>query len=277
MEAGFEIVLCNFEKDLDVVKIAQAKVSVNDSAGEMNEDIFNYYKAISARYDGIGGDRVSLDYDNFLTMFNHPGIMYYDNASLPRVDNTSKAIPSVRYEVKELALKKFGPTGVNWQSTTDMIVARYADRIAYLTSGAITNLSSFQAEVDRALRPFIDYGSRNSNAEIHRCAFQLLPRASNPPKSSLAYNTILNVTTTICSALSSVLSEDINFTSALTLIKTLQSWLRWTEWKKCRGCNSHEVCFLPIWPTGTEQDFEQPRCRSDISGAPGGYWWDDFR
>lgn len=172
MEAGFEVMLCAFAKHLDVVRISQAKERGNSSMGYVKDDIFDYYKSISARYDGIGGGRVSLNYDSFITVLNHSGAMYYDSGGLPRVDNTSKTITSLRKEVKQLALKKFEPHGTNWQATTDMIVTRYADRIAYMTSGAVTNLSHFQAELDRALRPFIDYSARDSMAEILRCTHQ---------------------------------------------------------------------------------------------------------
>jgi hypothetical protein len=273
MEAGFEIVLCDFEKDLDFVRSVQSNEKLEDREDVIGEEIFNYYKAIAARYDGIGGRRVLLDHDNFVTLYNHPSAMYFDETHLPRVENSSRSISKLRDEVRKLATGGTDSTWTNWQAVTDMIVARYADRIAYLASGAFSNLTKFQDEVDRALRPFIDYSARNSTAEIQRCSRLSLPHVHN---ASLASRTVLNITTTICSTLSSVLFEDVELPSALNRISDLKSWLRWGEWKKCRGCGYHEVCFLPIWPLGSKEDFEQPKCLSDIIEAPGGYWWDDF-
>ena len=273
MEAGFEVILCNFEKDLDFVRSVQSNNKTEESLDAIWEEHFNYYKAIAARYDGIGGGRVQLDYDNFITLYDYPSAMCFNEKHLPRVDNSSTSISDLRNKVRRLATGETDSTWMNWQAVTDMIVARYADRIAYLTSGAFTNLTSFQEEVDRALRPFIDYGARNSTAEILRCSQLSLPYNDNV---SLASRSILNITTTICSTLSSVLSEDADLASALNRMIELKSWLRWTEWKKCRGCGYHELCFLPIWPLGRKEDFEQPKCRSDIVETPGGYWWDDF-
>lgn len=273
MEAGFEVVLCDFEKDLDLLSAVQSNDKERDSWDVSWEEVFNYYKAVAARYDGIGGGRVQLDYDRLVTMYHHPGAMYFDQKGLPRVDNSSTSISGLRDKVRELATGDTDSTGMNWQAATDMVVARYADRIAYLTSASFPNLTSFQGEVERALRPFIDYSARNSRVEILRCSQLSLPHHDTE---SLASRSILNITTTICSTLSSILSDDIDLSSAVDRITELQSWLQWTEWKKCRGCGYHELCFLPIWPLGTEEDFERPKCRSEIVQTPGGYWWDDF-
>ena len=273
MEGGFEIILCDFLKDLDFVSSVQSNHLLEDDEEAATEQMFNYYKAIAARYDGIGGGRVRLDYGDFITLYNHPSAIYFDESHLPRVDNTSTSIPGLRDEVKGLATGRTSSTSTDWQAVTDMVVARYADRISYLASGSFSNLTKFRQEVDRALRPFIDYSARNSTAEIQRCSHQVLPRDHNV---SLASRTVLNITTTICSILSSVLSEDVDLSTALNQITELKSWLGWTEWKKCRGCGYHEVCFLPIWPLGSKADFEQPKCRSNVMFAPGGYWWDDM-
>lgn len=266
METGFEIILCDFEEVLEIERITQINSRRDDS-----ED-FYLYKAVETRFDGIGGGRVQLDYDDFFSMFVHPESMFFDNTGRPRVDRSSKHIPILRTAVNDMALRDHNLDVVNWQAVTDMVISRYADRIEYLASAEWPNLNSFQNEVDRALQPFIDYGLRNTSAEILRCSHQFIHLSSG--KSSLAHRAMLNVTTTLCSTLTAALSSEATLSSAVEQIRSLKEWLAWTHWKKCRGCGKQEICLLPIWPWGSEEDFERPNCRTKVSWTPGGYWGD---
>ena len=40
-------------------------------------DVMQYYKAVTARYDGIGGRRVVLDYELFVTAYTCPIDLFY--------------------------------------------------------------------------------------------------------------------------------------------------------------------------------------------------------
>lgn len=271
MEGGFEIILCSFEDHLDVARITQAKTDqggMGRPGGGNDDDHFNYYEAVAARYDGIGGGRVEVDYNDFVTLFAIPDAVYTDETGRPRVRNESDIIEPLRKSISEMVLRQH-ETSTNWQAVADMVIARYADRIAYLTSGDLTSLSTLQAEIDRALRPFIDYGHRNASAEISRCASQFL--RIHADAASTAARAVHNVTITLCSTLSAAAASD-GFTAALTKLEDLKTWLAWTTWRRCQGCGYHEICFLPIWPVGSEEDFDKPTCRSNISDAPRGYW-----
>lgn len=70
MEGGFEIIFCNIE-NLEVVNIMPV-VNPSDGPGGHNGMLggWQYYKAITERYHGIGGGRVVLDYENFVTAFS---------------------------------------------------------------------------------------------------------------------------------------------------------------------------------------------------------------
>ncbi|KAK5132218.1 hypothetical protein LTR08_009278 [Meristemomyces frigidus] len=275
MEGGFEIILCDFAKHLDVVRITQSKSSSrggpggpgsNDGAG------FNYYEAVAARYDGIGDGRVQLNYESFVSLFAFGDAVYFDDTGRPRVNNQTNAIEPARKSIKDMAISSPDyVAGKDWQAVADMVVARYADRIGYLSSGNIKDLKSFQAEVDRALRPFIDYGHRNSTAEISHCASQFLPSKPHNTE-SLAAASVRNVATVLCRTLSAASDID-TLPNGLAMIRALKSWLGWTTWKRCH-CSEYEICFLPIWPQGSAEDFEQPQCKSagDISHGRGGYW-----
>jgi hypothetical protein len=282
MEGGFEIILCDFAAHLDVVSIVKTdpKAGGGFGGGSDNGDGFNYYRAVAARYHGIGGDRVVLDYEQFVSAFAYPEVVQFDASGRPRINNNSDSIDDVRTAVDKMVMHEAENTqAVNWQAIADMVVARYADRIEYLASGSLATLSTLQAEVRRALRPFIDYNTRNSTSEIERCASQFIPDHAFPTPTNVAAQAIRQVTHTLCSSLATA-SEQMDYTTALSQIQQLKDYLAWTTWKQCRGCAVDEICFLPIWPVGTAEDFEQPKCRSDVSLAPGhgdgDRYWNDF-
>lgn len=283
MEGGFEIILCDFAAHLNVVNIVKTNPESRGGGlggGADNGDGFSYYRAVAARYHGIGGGRVELDYENFVSAFAYPEAIYFDDTGRPRLNNASGAIDDVRRAVDKMVLRKNDDfETVNWQVVADMVVARYSDRIEYLASGSLSTLSSLQAEVGRAIRPFIDYSARNSSAEIDRCASQFVPGTQALTSTSVASQAIREVTNTLCSSLVSAFAQT-DHAAMLDQIKELKEYLAWTTWKQCRGCAADEVCFLPIWPTGTAEDFVQPKCRSNVKMGPGhgseNRYWNDF-
>ncbi|CAK4030435.1 Hypothetical predicted protein [Lecanosticta acicola] len=280
MELGFEIILCSFERDLDVSRITQVKASGRGGPPGHGDDgdQFSYYQAVASRFDGIGGDRVHINYDDFVTLFAADDALYFESKTgLPRVRNETELIRPVQKAIREMIWRDHDHSHherkqhrpVDWQAIADMVIARYSDRIEYLASGDLQDLRSLQSELDRALRPFIDYAARDRNAEIRRCATQYfthLPR-------KLAGSAILNVTTTLCSALTKASEQEL-YSDALQTVRDLKTWLAWSTWKRCRGCGYHEVCFVPIWPMGGVEEFEKPRCVGNMSEASRGYWGD---
>ncbi|KAH0393894.1 hypothetical protein KCU89_g11939, partial [Aureobasidium melanogenum] len=245
MEGGFEIILCDFAAHLEVVSIAKTDPKAGGGFGGSsdNGDGFNYYRAVAARYHGIGGGRAVLDYEEFVSAFAYPEAIFFDDTGRPRLNNGSAAIDDMRRAVDKMILHKSDDIEtVDWQAIADMVVARYADRIKYLASGSLKSLAALQSEIERALRPFINYNARNSSSEIERCASQFMPNPTN-----VAAQAIRQVTNTLCSSLVTA-SEQTDYTIALEQIKQLKEYLAWTTWKQCRGCAADEICFLPIWP-----------------------------
>ncbi|KAK6007442.1 hypothetical protein QM012_004256 [Aureobasidium pullulans] len=282
MEGGFEIILCDFAAHLDVVSIAKTNPKNGGGFGGSgdNGDGFNYYRAVAARYHGIGGGRAVLGYEEFVSAFAYPEAMFFDDTGRPRLNNGSAAIDDIRRAVDKMILRNSDSSEkVDWQAVVDMIVARYADRIEYLASGSLHSLEALQSEIERALRPFIDYSARNRILETERCASQFMPDLDSSMSSSVAAQAVRQVTNTLCSSLMTA-SEQTDYTIALEQIKQLKAYLAWTTWKQCRGCAADEICFLPIWPVGTAEDFIQPKCRSDVSLGPGqgreNRYWNDF-
>ena len=103
MEHGFEIILCDFLL-LDVISILNAqnenlqnKFDPDDPM--IGEFMFTFLSAVAARYDGIGQERVYLNYEDFVTSFAYADMdLWIDGDELPRLNSTSE---EVRRKVKE--------------------------------------------------------------------------------------------------------------------------------------------------------------------------------
>lgn len=305
MEAGFEIILCEFEGNVERKNV----VAYN---GERDEDRpgkggkgrggvmggWRYVKAVSERFHGIGGDRVTLDYENFVSVFAYDqegdmGLWKNDVVSdtpHPRLINASpEQLHQVRDAVTAMILKSDGVVeeGRNWQALEDMVIERYSQALHHLHTDASVRRSkeNFAAYLNTLLRPFISPSARNSTLEIERCVAQIVPPFPLPPLSSasLAHTTLHQVTTRICSALVNALdastltlSRSLAATSsppyhALDLIDKLVGYLQWTTWKECGSCADEEVCFIPIWPMGSLENHKNPQCVKE-AGVGTGYW-----
>lgn len=280
MEAGFEIILCSFSRDLEVLRITRAKSGdVPPAPGpgmdKYPEDMFQYYKAIASRYHGIGGDRVRLNYNRFVTAFAY-GLDLFHGGELPRLANLStESLEPIRRDLYDLiATHDAREESFNWQAVVDMIIERYANELKYLVSGRLSTTELLHAQLDRDLRPFIDYDFRNTTFEVERCATQFIPK--HAPKHTLAADVVHDVSRAICSTLFFAYEEDEHGT-AITSIENLIEYLAWTTWKECQGCAYHAVCFIPIWPVGSYEDREHPQCRDELPRMTNGsYYWDDW-
>ncbi|KAL1618489.1 hypothetical protein SLS54_007217 [Diplodia seriata] len=280
MEMGFEIILCDFEKHLDVERVTQTAGRRSDDRGPPRGGFgdMTYYRAVASRFDGIGGNRVSVNYDDFVTAFTYDTDLF-NGELLPRLLNVSNETLSLMHDdVTQLVMSRPSPAygkiqpTTNWQAVADLVVERYSDRIQYLAS--FSDLEMLQREADQALKPYIDYGIRNSAAEIERCAAQHLPASSLESLSTapVAAQAIHAVTSSICNTLVS-LSNATDVESARSSVQDLMSYLQWTTWKRCRGCGAEEVCFIPIWPAGRKQDYENPQCQSSLPSSHDDSYW----
>lgn len=68
-EAGFEIILCDFARDLDLVRISAVHREDEEQRGFGASGYF--YKSIASRFNNIGGNRVTVNYNHFVTAFSH--------------------------------------------------------------------------------------------------------------------------------------------------------------------------------------------------------------
>lgn len=288
MEGGFEIILCDFSKHLE--RIDSIAVTESDGHGGPGGLLggWQYLKAITARYHGIGGDRVSIDYEDFVSVFAYPNVEnlftndVQSDYAMPRLQNVKDSdLIRVRDDVTDMILNKNWDEekgSKNWRQVADLVVQRYSSPLHYLRTNDLVrkDKNALATYLATLLRPFIDLTARNATLEIQRCVSQFIPPLPTPPQpaSSLAHRTLHTVTTHICDALLTSLSiassptSHSSFTSvyasnAAEFIDELVEYLQWTTWKQCNVCADEEVCFIPIWPMGNHEDHAKPQCRSE--------------
>jgi hypothetical protein len=286
MECGFEIILCDFERDLNLVRINQVRGRDEGDGGRPRGpgQSISTYKAIAARFNGIGGGRVRVNYEHFVTAYAYKGLDLFqgdksENA-LPRLSNFSlDELEPIRRDLDQLVLDHDAEESLssfNWQSITDMIVERYSNELKYLVSDDISSLETLHSEIETILLPFIDYRLRNATAEAYRCATQFIPANNNSATArmdTLAARAVYDIAYTICATLRSALDEEDDQRAAVDNIEQLVEYLAWTTWHECpRKCGHNEVCYIPIWPFGTVEDREHPQCRDKPSSDGERYW-----
>ncbi|KAH3910668.1 hypothetical protein HBI56_189770 [Parastagonospora nodorum] len=287
MEGGFEIILCEFEKHLKLADV-MAVTSHRGQQGFLGG--WSYLEAITSRYHGIGGDRVTLNYDSFISVFAYPDIDdLFDNDvhsdyDMPRLQNVEVSdLLRVRSDLTSMILRDDDRITRNWQAVADMVVARYSKPLHYLHTDKQIRLDekALAEFLELLMSPFIDYTERNSTSEVRRCVAQVILVQT---ATSLAHRTIHEITDHICSTLFEALSavcsdqEGTSNTShdpahAIEIIDNLYDYLQWTTWKDCGTCPDEQICYIPIWPMGTHEDHAQPRCRTeDEAQDRWGYW-----
>ncbi|KAF1946414.1 hypothetical protein EJ02DRAFT_462452 [Clathrospora elynae] len=181
MEGGSKTILCHFKKHLlriDVVAVL---------ADEQHD-----------RYHGIGGRRVTLDRDNFVSVFAYPnvrGLFFNDVQSdyaMPRLQNVSESDRlCVKDDITKIILRKNWDKEKeprDWQAAANMVVQRYGKALHFLhTDKKIrNNKDAFAKYLMMLLRPYIDTTARNATLEAHRCVSQLIPSLGQPV-ASVAY------------------------------------------------------------------------------------------
>jgi hypothetical protein len=293
MEGGFEIILCDFEKHLFRTDLVAIKARDDSVESRRFPGGWPYLKAITARYRGIGGGRVMVEYNSMVSVFAHANnTELFDNDvqsdyTMPRLQNVKTAdLLQVKDDLTKMIQRGSGWFKDDWQGVADLVIARYSQPLHYLHTNEWIRADSQAIEdyIGTLLRPFVDYTARNHTLETTRCVgqmFQGFPRVRYYTLAPLAIHT---VTTRICHTLLESLAvlsfsrTEVTTTSgglarAINVIDNLVDYLRWTTWKSCGTCPDEEVCYLPIWPTGTHDDHAHPSCLNEEEAQDRwGYW-----
>ncbi len=274
MEAGFEIVLCDFS-NLEVQQVARVRPSGDKPGGDIGMHAGRMWlPAVASRYWNIGGDRVALNYDHFVTAFDYGLDLFANGKNVhPRLEHIpADELEPLQQDLDALIMnhEARGPSA-NWQAVADMVVERYGTRLRFLVSGQASTLQQLQDEIEDIVTPFIDYDRRNASLEVERCSKQFI--RSSISTTTTAGDAVLSVSRTVCETLLEALSYT-EYDFVVDHIQSLMDYLAWTTWKDCSGCGDHEICMIPMWPMGTVDDYNNPQCRdfSQPNGDGPRYW-----
>ncbi|KAJ3493336.1 hypothetical protein NLG97_g4798 [Lecanicillium saksenae] len=314
MEVGFEYIHCDFSKDLDLI----SSLRVHDHQGVISDSsmiTFQWARAVAENYDGVGADRLRIDFSSMLSGLLYPlNITTTDPARRDLMRLATAGIPELQRLKVELERISRQPRRftVNWQAVTESIVRRYANRLAFMASGNITQAYLID-EFETASRSHVAVPEpRSSKAPlsqellkeaIERCVSEpLLPATLKKSQWSredgLIAAALRVVTQDICTvilqsynALRAAKFAEISGKGAASSqhlekaanraqqdVRELVATLGWSQWRQLRPCPHHELMFTIMWPFGNREDYFNPGCVpiNEIDFSRGSYFRGNF-
>lgn len=296
MEAGFEIIHCDFKDGLEQVQALQRPDPQSGGPGRGGSvGNFEFMRALSERYQGIGSSRTTVDFSSMVSAFFYPINLTNPDPKrpdLPRLSSVTDAeLAAVKADLNRVISERHDGINrtVDWQGVTDLVVARYADRLRYMTE-KISSASKLLDEINHLLTVYIDHSSKDPDqipSAISRCTnFYLHGISPRTEADTLVHAAIKTVTSEICTKLfdareiltktptSGYGSEPLTLPDAVKTIRSLMEYLGWARFKRCSQCDVDEVCMIPMWPFGTKEDYDSPRCAnsSNTRGDGENYW-----
>lgn len=288
MEAGFEIIQCNFTEGLEQVQALQRPGAGGGGPGGFG---IEFIRGISERYYDIGSSRTTVDYSSMVSAYFFPvNITNPDpkRPDLPRLVNTTDSeLAAIQKYLNYTISDRIEDRArtVDWQDVTDLIVSRYADRIKFMAQ-KMSTVGQIASELDFLLTVYLDYSGRDSDqvsAAIERCATFYLHGVDPATESDhLIHAAIRTTTSELCTKLFEVreivtrdsdLEDSEKVSKSLSILTALMDRLQWARFKSCGGCDVDEVCLIPMWPSGTKEDYDSPRCvNSTVRDGGESYW-----
>ncbi|KAI1295307.1 hypothetical protein F5Y03DRAFT_371952 [Xylaria venustula] len=289
MEAGFEIIHCDFSDGLEQVQALQRPTDSAAAPGRRGSGGLEHLRGLAERYQGIGSSRTTIDYSSMVSAFFFPANLTNPDPKrqdLPRLcsagqDELAKIKGFLKKTISEKKDQQFRT--VDWQDVTDIIVARYADRLKFMAEET-HSLEVMASEVNFLTTVFIDSQDREDqvNNAVERCTSFYLGSVSLITESDAYVKAALDTTMRkICKVLFEVRDlvatnpspDQKSLESSVSAVKDLTEYLNWTRFKRCPPCAIDEVCLIPMWPFGTVQQYNSPRCSNgtDVNGEEN-YW-----
>lgn len=310
MEAGFEIIYCNFFDGLDLLSV-QASPFRNETGIDFDQSFssgrspsaqipgFEWLRAVAARFHGHPAGRLDVDWSSMVSALSYPVNLSNPDSNrpdLPRVINTKpEERRNIRARLREVVVKRGGRNiaekgVVNWQSVVDRIVTRFSKRLWWMGSTDLGR-GDLIPGIGTLINPFIDYLDHSPMAKklaVDRCtqhyidALNWHPDSWTPEDRAIAA-AVGAVSRTICTSLFSAREVLLyNTTTAAIessadmargIIQKLISDLRWSTWKECHSCGPDEICSIPMYPVGSEEDYFHPKCKNATGMLSSrGYW-----
>ncbi|KAH8885550.1 hypothetical protein GQ53DRAFT_751238 [Thozetella sp. PMI_491] len=285
MEAGFEIIKCDFTKQIELLS-AQGRPaeSIRHWGDELGVEMLAYMRAASQRYDGVGTHRVRVDWGSMVSALWYP-VDLGNPAQVRRQDGqprlvhlSSMELKGIRQRVEEVVTERAEGNrlaaggGVDWQSVVDAIVTRYADTLHYMAEKA-DSVQLMRSEVANLVKIYIDYEKEGPSLDLFytSCVAHYLSNTRPvTPEDRLVFAAVDEVSRTICAALLDLYGTIVAnpepgeraLGKAVAIVRDLMDKLNWTTWQRCTACPRDEVCFLPMWPFGDREDHERPNCKT---------------
>lgn len=220
-EIGFEIIHCNFTDSLDLVSRTRTEIGENKMTWHDTWN-FDWARAAGHRYDGIGADRIKLDYSSMVSGYFFPMNISSQVPDRPDLMRLASAEPeelhAIRDVVEEIARQERRHT-VNWQGIVDQVITRFADRFVVLTAEEGVSDTAFKSELEGMTLTYYDapphpldensvsmaaYYDKREEEAVERCSKQFLLPATIfkdqfSPQDDLIHSAVAEVTHTICS------------------------------------------------------------------------------
>lgn len=305
MEAGFEIIYCDFSEQggLDLLSV-QASSFSNETGLAPNQlpSLFEWLRASAARFHGHPAGRLNIDWSSMVSAFSYPMNVSnpdWHRQDLPRVVNaTMESRRAVRDRLRDVFATRGGQEVpkrkvVNWQGVVDNIVTRFSERLRYIANKQWSHDDLLLA-IGTMVDPYISYTDHTPLSEhlaVDRCTKQyldplLLHTDTWTPEDHAIATALERVSKSICDTLFSARSalranHTVTPDSGAFLkevqqkIVELTERLRWSTWRECDSCPAlDEICSIPMFPTGaSEDDYFHPSCKNITGLLQGfGYW-----
>lgn len=295
MEAGFEIIQCNFSDGLEQIQALQrpdpSEVGGGPGRGGQFGN-FEFMRGLAERYYGIGSSRTFIDFSSMVSALFYPVNLTNPDPKrpdLPRLSNVSEAeLAAIKTHLKRVIRDRHDDDirTIDWQDVTDLIVGRYSDRLQYMVE-KVNSLDTLVEEIGFLLTVYIDHSGKDKDqisAATDRCAsFYLHSIHPVTEADHLIHAAIKSVTTNLCSNLFDVreflIANDTSSPSetlsgAVDILRSLMEYLGWARFKRCPPCGIDEVCMTPMWPFGLKEDYESHRCvNASTSRGDGESYW----
>lgn len=294
MEAGFEIIQCDFYDGLDQLQALQRPSSGGGGPGRGGMGSFEFIRGLAERYQDIGSSRVTIDYSSMVSAYFFPVNLTNPDPTRPdlsRLSNTTDAeLAGIKAHLNKTIQDRFNDSvrTIDWRDVTDLIVGRYADRIKYMADKT-SSVSQVADEINFLLTTFIDFSGKESDQvspAIERCAsFYLHGVKPVTEADQLIQTAIQTVSSELCTKLFDVrkvvlgesdLDDAGKMSLAVTILSSLMEYLGWARFKRCPHCDVDEVCFIPMWPMGSKGAYESPSCVNSSHMDKGESYWGGF-
>ena len=214
-EAGIEIIYCNFsDGGLEQVSTVR-EVPFKERLAQDDTARYQWMRAISQKYDGIGRDRVRIDFSSMVSGLFFPFNYSSPFPNWPERIRLLAAGPENVQSIKRYALDALRSRGrftLNWQAVVEAIVDHFSARLAAISSPTISD-EAFVKEIEGVTLMYLSAGSSKEKGQsdntnrtteaVQRCArLHLLPalasRRSWSLSDELIHTAVKTVMDTIC-------------------------------------------------------------------------------